>query len=893
MKFSLSRWLSLKILLTVPFVVQLMIVIGGISWLAYYSTWQAINMVTLSLLEDIGDRLQGEISNFLEKPIALTQEHQDLIDLGILDLNDLEPWGTYLYKQYLTHRHDFLTGFMVSNQASEFRAAGLTYNKQGRLVQGLSEVGRKTKYNYYGYFSIEDYQRKRNPQILANRFKATTRPWYFQVIKTGKMQWTPLFTRKIFQKYLAINFSRPLYNAERSQLLGVTSIQLDLSYLNKFLQSLKIGRTGSVFIIDRNGHLIANSNSNSQNQLKILNGKAVPLLVAESTNPIIKTISQKLLNLPAQKFEKQYFPTFTINSQKYFVLTLPLQQQNAMQWLAIIVIPQADILGKIWQNQRLTFLLSSLALLVAIIIGLISAYYITQPITRLSQATLALSQGDWQKKLKASSITELKNLVKAFKKMADQLQDYVRKLQDQEKQLRQFLEAMPIGITVYDSEKQQVFVNKKGSSLFAQSLSFFEKNIQKILLGESFNLDDLTIKINHQNIVVQILGKPIFDEANQIIFALILIEDITDRKQAERLLNDYNKILTQEVEEQTQALANAKEKAEIANQAKSILLTNMSHELKTPLHAILGFTELVVNDPAFPKHLIQSLNIVRKNGRNLFLLITNILDLAKIEARKLSIQPQSLNLLDFLRDIESIFRLSSETKKLDFEVGFLTACPRLIRVDVTKLRQILLNLLSNAFKFTSVGSVSLTVSSQKLDQENAQLNFWIEDTGIGISQSDQELLFNAFYRGQNPDPLIEGTGLGLMLTQQYIKLLGGKISLESEVLQGTRIYFCLPVEILEAEIQTHETGLMVKDTTKISKVMSLNPKIIEGISPQWCRAFYEALTALDELTMLELLAEIEPDYPQLTQDLGKLVKAVEIEQLIDIFSPLFTEDNQE
>jgi len=527
----------------------------------------------------------------------------------------------------------------------------------------------------------------------------------------------------------------------------------------------------------------------------------------------------------------------------------------------------------------------------AIIIGLISAYYITQPITRLSQATLALSEGDWQKKLKASSITELQNLVQAFKKMAYQLKEYVKKIQSQEQQLRQFLEAIPIGITVYNLEKQQIFINKEGNILLAASLEFFEKNMQKILIGESFTLDDITIKVNHQSIVVKILGKPIFDEANEIIFALIIIEDITDRKQAEILLKDYNKILTQEVEKQTQELADAKEKAEIANQAKSILLTNMSHELKTPLHAVLGFTDIVVNDPTLPKHLTQSLNIVRKNSRNLFLLITNILDLAKIEAGKLSIQPQSLNFLDFIRDIEAIFQLSSEIKNLDFQVSFLTACPRLIRVDATKLRQILFNLLSNAFKFTSVGSISLTVSLQKLDQENAQLNFWIEDTGVGISQSEQELLFNAFYRGQNPDPLIEGTGLGLMLTQEYIKLLGGSISLESEVLQGTRIYFCLPVQILQAEIQTEQTDLIAKDKVKISKFMSLTPKIIEGISPQWCRAFYEALTALDELTMLGLLAEIETDYPQLTQDLGKLVKAVEIDRLIDIFSLLPTEDN--
>lgn len=889
MKFDLSRWLSLKILLTVPFVVQLMIVIGGISWLAYYSTWQAINLLTLSLLEDIGERLQGEIDNFLEKPIALTQEHQDLIDLGILNLNDLEPWGSYLYKQYLNHRHDFLTAFMVSNQANEFRAAGHTYNKQGQILQGLGEVGRKTQYNYYGYSSLENYQKKRNPKILANRYKVTNRPWYTQVIKTGKMQWTPLFAHRVFQKHLVINFSRPLYNGKRSQLLGVTSIQVDLSYLNKFLQSLKIGRTGSIFIIDKNGYLIATSNG--QSQLEVVNGKAVPLLATKSPNLITKNISQTLLNLPVKKFEKQYFSSLVINSQKYFVLALPLQQQNGLQWLAIIVIPQADILGKIWQNQRVTFLLSGLALLMAIIIGLISAYYITQPITRLSQATLALSEGDWQKKLKASSITELQNLVQAFKKMAYQLKEYVKQLQSQEQKLRQFLEAIPIGITVYNLEKQQIFINKEGNILLAASLEFFEKNMQKILIGESFTLDDITIKVNHQSIVVKILGKPIFDEANKIIFALIIIEDITDRKQAEILLKDYNKILTQEVEKQTQELADAKEKAEIANQAKSILLTNMSHELKTPLHAVLGFTDIVVNDPALPKHLTQSLNIVRKNSRNLFLLITNILDLAKIEAGKLSIQPQSLNFLDFIRDIEAIFQLSSEIKNLDFQVSFLTACPRLIRVDATKLRQILFNLLSNAFKFTSVGSISLTVSLQKLDQENAQLNFWIEDTGVGISQSEQELLFNAFYRGQNPDPLIEGTGLGLMLTQEYIKLLGGSISLESEVLQGTRIYFCLPVQILQAEIQTEQTNLVAKDKVKISKFMSLTPKIIEGISPQWCRAFYEALTALDELTMLGLLAELEPDHPQLTQDLGKLVKAVEIDRLIDIFSLLPTEDN--
>ena len=891
MKFKLTRLLSLNIVLTIPFVMQLVGVGGGVSWLADHSAHLLVDNLTLSLLEDIGDRLQTEIDHFLAKPIAITEEHQNLIDLGILNLNNLEPWGPYLYKQYLNYRHDFLTGFLISNQINEFRAAGQTYTKQGKRVQGLARAGKKTQYRYYGYTSIDDYRQERNKRLMVDYFKATQRPWYSKAAKTRKIQWTPLFTPKINQKNLVINFSRPLYNADRTQLLGVTSIQLDIAYLNQFLQSLKIGRTGSAFIVDQNGYLIANSNG--QNQVKVINGKAVPLLSNQSSNPIIQKISSDLINFP--KFQKQYFSTFFINKQSYFVLTLPIQQNNGLQWLAVIVIPQADLLSEIWQNQRLTFLLSSLALLMAIIIGLISAYYITQPIISLSRATLDLAGGSWQQSLKISPVTELKNLAQAFNQMASQLQNYVKKLQTQEQQLRQFLEAIPIGVTVYDSQKKQIFINNQGIKFLEMNIPSMQRNIQLTLQGQSFHINDLVTNVNKKNIAIEIWAKPIYDEVNNIVFAIFIFEDITKRKQAERLLKNYNQSLIQEVKQQTIELADAKEKAESANRAKSLLLTNMSHELKTPLHAILGFTHLVINDLDFPKKLIPSLNIVQTNGRHLFLLITNILDLAKIEAGQLSLQPQSVNFIDFIEEIQQIFQLSAQTKNLDFEIRYLTPCPPVIRVDTTKLRQILFNLLSNAFKFTTLGSVSVAITCEIFDRENAILIFHIEDTGTGITELDKASIFQAFYRGNSPNSLIDGTGLGLNLTQQYVQLLGGEIMLESEVQQGTCIYFYLPVKILETETQFDFT-LSSMQSIKPEKSNQRIPLVFEDIknlSPQWCQVFYEALTNLDDRKMLALLVEIQPQYPELAQSLEKLINAVEIQLLINLFASFSLEDNRE
>ncbi|MEB3175635.1 MAG: ATP-binding protein, partial [Cyanobacteriota bacterium] len=795
MKFPsvFPRLLSLRVILTAPLVLQLLIATGGVVVFVNYGAEKSVNRLATALLEEVGGRLRAEIDRFLARPIAITQEHQTLIDLGLLNLEEMDAWGPYLYQQYFNSRKDYLTGLLIGNQAKEFRAAGHTYLKNGKRIEGIARAGMTTGFRYYGYLSLDDYQKNHNPVLINNQFNVVTRPWYKAVAQNQKMQWISVFNRITHQKSLAINFSRPLYSSDRSQFLGVSSIQLDLLYLNQYLKSLKISPNAQVFILDNQERLIANSDG--ENQVKIINNQAVPLLASQSSNLLTQSIARRLSS--SLTLKNAYSFSFLFQNKTYFILAIPLRQENGLNWLAVATIPESDFLGTFWSYQRLSLIFSALTLILAVILGLISAHYLTQPILQLGQAALALAQGRWQGALRPSPVAELNTLAQAFNEMGAQLKAYVRQLEDKEQQLRQFLEAVPIGIIVYNLQKERIFINDYATKLLASKLDFFSSVIDKTLVGQSIYTDALSFKKEEKNIPVEQWTAPIYDDEGNIIFALVMFQDIQQRKQAEKVLKNYSRILSHEVSRKTQELAQAKDKAEAANRAKGLFLANMSHELKTPLHAILGFAGLIAQDSQCADEWRTSLNMILKSGSHLLLLINNILDLAKIESGMLSIQLQSVNLSDFLREIMDVFQPGAQEKNLNFSLDYLTPCPQLIEVDVTKLRQILFNLLSNAFKFTALGEIRVIVSCQYLEHQKACLSFSVEDTGAGIGENEQALLFQPFYRGKNIDPLIEGTGLGLTLTRQYIELLGGKITLISKINQGTQVQFSLPVAVLD------------------------------------------------------------------------------------------------
>ena len=242
----------------------------------------------------------------------------------------------------------------------------------------------------------------------------------------------------------------------------------------------------------------------------------------------------------------------------------------------------------------------------------------------------------------------------------------------------------------------------------------------------------------------------------------------------------------------------AQEKAEAANRAKSVFLANMSHELRTPLNAILGFSRLMQSDAGVSSEQQQTLDIINRSGEHLLSLINNVLDMAKIEAGRTAVEDTVFDLRAMMRDIAELMRQRAEAKGLQLTLEVAESVPRVIVADEGKLRQVVINLVGNAVKFTSQGGVTLRLATRPRDESHRMtLLIEVEDSGDGIPAEHQRRIFEPFVQlGHTSDQ--RGTGLGLTITRQFVELMGGLIQVESTLGKGSRFRVDVSVEQAEA-----------------------------------------------------------------------------------------------
>ncbi|HSF75361.1 MAG TPA: histidine kinase dimerization/phospho-acceptor domain-containing protein, partial [Microcoleus sp.] len=409
--------IPLRLVLVVPFVLQIFLAVGLTGWLSLRNGKTAVNNVTTQLRTEVVARINQQLNTYLETPHLVNAISVDAIGrFGLWNPDNMGAMRSYFYWQL----KQFSTVSYISFGGEKKEYAGAGYKDDGSVVIEITD--RSTNF----LNTIVTVDREGNPtqfKEIHPDYDPRIRPWYKAAQVAGKPQWNKIY-QYFIQPSLGISASQPVYD-RNGAFRGVVSTDLFLSKIGDFLQTLKIGKSGKTFIIERSGLLVASSTVekpfiNSKKHKKTQRLKAI-----ESSIPLIKGTAQHLIerfgNFTGIDSNQQL--DFMLDGQREFVQVSPFQDGRGLDWLIVVVVPEADFMEEINANTRSTILLCLLALVLATLLGILASRWITHPIFRLSKASRAIASGQLDQKVEVNSIDELGILAESFNQMAQQLRE--------------------------------------------------------------------------------------------------------------------------------------------------------------------------------------------------------------------------------------------------------------------------------------------------------------------------------------------------------------------------------------------------------------------------------------------------------------------------------------
>jgi PAS domain S-box-containing protein len=509
---------------------------------------------------------------------------------------------------------------------------------------------------------------------------------------------------------------------------------------------------------------------------------------------------------------------FHAEGKVQFMFTYKL---DFLDWYFAIVVPEENIL-KMLPHYRRGFISGAVGiglLLLSIVIAIIW-FSVIKPINTLTKTAIEIRMGDLDKTVDVKSRDEIGELSTAFNEMTGRLKTQMRELKTAEEKYRSIFENAVEGIFQTTPDGRFISASPSMASILGyddpddliKCISNFGTDLyvdgaQRDELIRKFDVRDtvsdfetMFYKKDGRTLWVSLNTRAARDAGGRLSYLEGFLSDITERKQAEEALFKLNKELDQRVIDRTAELAQAKEaadkareKAEVANMAKSTFLANMSHELRTPLNAILGYSQLMQRDFSLLPKQHEYLDTINRSGEHLLALINDVLEISKIETGRTTFKHTTFNLRAMLGNLEKMFDSSMDAKGLRFEVIGIDAVPQYVATDVNKLRQVLVNLLGNALKFTEYGGVTIRVAAEEVTHDRVRFKVEVADTGVGIAEHELDKVFAYFEQTASGRSKKSGTGLGLALSREYARLMGGDITVASIEGKGSTFYFNMDI----------------------------------------------------------------------------------------------------
>jgi PAS domain S-box-containing protein len=594
--------LPLGVVLIVPFVLQVVGTVGLVAYLSYRNSQQAVREVSTQLQNQISSLIDHHIDDYLKMPHLLNQVNENAMQqnftVGAGFTNHSNKLRDISLNSPLVGRE--LERFFVK-QMRAFDSVPYTAwgNEKGeyigieRLPDGtlhIEVVDNPQNPKYYTYAVNNSGERGKLLQVTPF-YDPRTRPWYQNAVLKGKATWSPVYVW-FNQAELAIDANLPVYD-QKGQIIGVLDTPLKLSRIDDYLQQLKFSRSGQSFIIERSGMLIASS------------GDTQPFIIGKDNKPqrIEASNSRNALIQSTGKYLKKHFGNlnsietstqieFTENNERLFVRVFPCQDGRGIDWLVVVVIPESDFMAQINANNRNTIVLCIAAAIGSIIIGIITANWVTEPILRLNQAAKELAIGQWDVRVddrrsarsQSDRADEIGELATSFNQMAAQLKATFQSLKKSEARLAKFFESIPVGISIYNASGRIEGMNRAGIEIIGRDIiEIFAEDISsnyqvyiagtdqlypteqlpnlRALKGETVFTEDIEIHRPDGKIIpLEVRSIPVFDESGNVIYAITTFSDISDRKQIEQLQKNYERELKRQVSERTKALQKSEER---------------------------------------------------------------------------------------------------------------------------------------------------------------------------------------------------------------------------------------------------------------------------------------------------------------------------------------------